>query len=307
MKIDFQDSSTLTWLILASIVIVALTYSALALRPEPPIRSFTLEEGYVFPYDLNNPEWKIDLPPELREISGIAAQPNEEVLAIQDEAGILFKIDLRQGNVHEEHLFGKNRDYEDLCLVADTVFILERDGDLYRLPPGEFPADSVRKYETAFSYRNDTESLCYDPASGYLLIAPKEDAPEGSERVENVRGIYAFDLDSARVLPQAQFTIAEMEVGQIIRGDGKPHTFKPSAIGVHPQTGHLYVLASVGKLLLVLDRNNRLLYLEQMDEQAFPQAEGLSFDEEGRLLIASEGIDRPAFVARFSASGNKPE
>ncbi|MCB0637875.1 MAG: SdiA-regulated domain-containing protein [Lewinella sp.] len=300
MKIDLQDSSTLTWLILGAIVVVALTYSTIALRSEPPVRSYTLVEGYQFPYDLYNPEWKVDLPSELKEISGIAALPDEQVLAIQDEAGILFSIDLRQGNVHEEHLFGKDRDYEDLCLVGDTVFVLERDGDLYRLPPGEFSTDSVYKYETSFSYRNDTESLCYDPVTGYLLMSPKESAPDGSEEVEHVRGIYGFSIDSARVMPQPLYSMAEQEVGQAISGNGKPYNFKPSAIGVHPQTGHIYVLASVGKLLLVLDRDNRLLHIELMDASVFPQAEGISFDEKGRLLIASEGVDRPAFVARFA-------
>lgn len=299
MKIDFKDSSTLTWLILAAIVVVAVTYSAIAFRPKPTVRSFTLADDYRFPFDLGKSEWRVELPPELKEISGIASIGRDQVLAIQDEAGILFKIDLRQGTVHEEQIFGKNRDYEDLCLVRDTVFVLERDGDLYRIPPGEFPLDSIRKYETAFSYRNDIESLAYDPFSRYLLMAPKEDVPEGAEPLENIRAIYGFHLDSGLVNLKPFYSVAEQEVGQHLHKNGRPYSFKPSALAVHPRTGHIYILASVGKILLVINRDNRLLHLELMDETAFPQAEGLCFDEEGRLLIASEGLDKPAFVARF--------
>ena len=85
------------------------------------------------------------------------------------------------------------------------------------------------------------------------------------------------------------FTVAEREIGNIIGNGGKPHNFKPSALAIHPRSGNLYILASVGKTLIVLGEDNRILHVELLDPELFPQPEGLAFSDEGHLLISSEG------------------
>ena len=53
MKIDYQDSTTVTWLILGAIIIIAVLYSVIAIKNQPPVRSFDTDEAYVFPYVLD--------------------------------------------------------------------------------------------------------------------------------------------------------------------------------------------------------------------------------------------------------------
>ena len=137
--------------------------------------------------------WRVELPNELKEISGIEVLSENQVLAIQDEAGTLYRIDVRQGTIIDRQDFEKDRDYEDLCLVDDVVYILERDGDLYSTLL-YVEGDTAKKYETAFTYRNDTESMCYDRKRNAILIAPKQGSPQGDTLDNNVQGVYSFDL-----------------------------------------------------------------------------------------------------------------
>ena len=67
-----------------------------------------------------------------------------------------------------------------------------------------------------------------------------------------------------------------------------------------PISGNLYVLASVGKTLVVIDHHNQIMHVELLDPMQFPQPEGICFDPQGNLFISSEGTKIEAsFVSRF--------
>lgn len=262
--------------------------------------AFTPADDYTFPYNIGKKGYRTELGMALKEVSGITSLNLDQVMAIQDEKGLLYTVDINTGNIVSQVSFDKDRDYEDLCLVGDHVFVLERDGDLYQFHLAQ--QDSVTKFETAFSYRNDTESLCFDATRNRLLIAPKDGAPDGTELPKNVKGIYAFDLLSKRVNLEPVITIAEKEIGRIIGNGGKPYDFKPSAIAMDPKTGYIFVLASVGKILIVVDPvSNQIMHVQLLEESRFPQPEGMTFDGANNLLISSEGVlTKAASITRFT-------
>lgn len=302
MKIDWTNSTALTAVIIGIILVVALAYSIFVIKNQPPQMGFTVNESYTFPYSFDQQGWRVELNDNLKEISGITSLNENQVLAIQDEKGILFTVNLNTGNVVSQMQFDKDRDYEDVCLVGDDhVFVLERDGDLYQFHLNEHGSDSIPvKYETLFSYRNDTEAMCFDPSNNQLLISPKEGAPEGSEPMRNIRGIYAFDLIDYRLDSIPMVRIAEKEIGRIVGNGGKPYDFKPSAMAIHPTSRNIYILASVGKILIVIAPNGDLQHVQLLSKKQFPQPEGMAFDADGNLLISSEGVDSPAAITRFS-------
>jgi uncharacterized protein YjiK len=307
MRLNLQDSTTVTWLIISIIVVVATVYSWVAIRNTPPQMAFTTAADYRFPYRIS-PETgtRMELGDELTEISGITSLDKAHVLAIQDEKGIIYTVELATGAIVDRLVFDKDRDYEDVCLVGDYAFVLERDGDLYQRHLTL--RDTTRKFETPFSYRNDVEALCYDARHNRLLIMPKEGAPDSMEIGENMVGVYGFDLTTLRMERQTIVTIAEKELGSIIGNGGKPHTFKPSGIAIHPGTGYLYVLASVGKALVVVDmESNKIMHVQLLDPRQFPQPEGIAFDAAGNLLISSEGTSTsPGLIIRFQPTvGNE--
>lgn len=300
MRLNLQDSTTVTWLIVSVIVVVAVTYSWVAIRNTPKQMAFTTMSDYQFPY-LISPETgtRMELGGELTEISGITSLNKEQVLAVQDEKGIVYTVELNTGAIVNRLVFDKDRDYEDLCIVGESVIVLERDGDLYERHLTR--PDSTIKYETTFSYRNDVEAMCFDEKHNRLLIMPKEGAPEGMEIPDNMVGVYGFDLATHQMQTQTIASVAEKQIGSIIGNDGKPHKFKPSGMAVHPTTGHLYIVASVGKALVVLDmEENRILHVQLLDPVQFPQPEGITFDAAGDLLISSEGVGmHPGLIVRF--------
>lgn len=238
------------------------------------------------PYRLDAPDAIIELPSELQEISGLTVLPSGRLGAVQDETGTLFEIDPATGAIVDRLVFEGAGDFEGVELVpGDAVWALRSDGDLYRVYRDSTGAPAVRKVETALRSRNDTEGLGYDAAGGRLLIACKEwpgEDPETGDNYGGVRTIYAFDLSTE--------TLSERPVMALPRNvvDGAIN-FRPSALAVHPTTGHVYVLSSVRTAIAVLDAGGTVLGVIDFPDGLVPQPEGLAFAPDGALYVASEG------------------
>ena len=67
-----------------------------------------------------------------------------------------------------------------------------------------------------------------------------------------------------------------------------------SEIAVVPGKRELLVLAGGDRLLLRVDFTGQLLGARALDAKDLPQAEGLAFLADGRLLVASEGDGKKA-------------
>jgi hypothetical protein len=296
-----QKPNLLSLLLLVVILILAIGYGVATYRGKPGQRNFTPDTTYQFGYDFRNPDERFSLPTELNEISGLTAYGPNQVIAVQDEDGLLFVYDLQQQEVVQRTRFGKDRDYEGVALADSMVYVLEKDGDIHGVRLPLQPEQDARKEETEFSYRNDTEGICYDSITGQLLIVPKEQGLDPELRAENHRGVYAFDLASGKLRPDPLAVIDEVDLGQIVYGEPERYFFKPSGIAVEPGTGNLFVLASVGKILIVLNRNSEILHVELLDSKLFPQPEGITFGVNRDLLISSESKSgRSASIVRFA-------
>ena len=297
-----QKPNLLSLVLLAAIMILAIGYGVATYRGKPGQRSFSPDSRYEFAYDFRNPAQVYSLPSELKELSGLASYEAGRVIAVQDEDGLLFVYDLEKQQVTQRSRFGKDRDYEGVALTDTMVYVLEKDGDLHRVKLPLKPEYDADKYETEFSYRNDTEGLCYDPSEDRLLLVPKEEDLDPDLRAENRRGIYAFDLADGKLVTQPAYVVDEIDLGQIIYGgDSDRYLFKPSGIAVEPGTGFIFLLASVGKILIVLDRNSQIIHVELLDHKLFPQPEGITFDTNGDLLISSESRPgRSASIVRYT-------
>ena len=65
--------------------------------------------------------------------------------------------------------------------------------------------------------------------------------------------------------------------------------FKPSAAGINPVNGKLYIVASVGKLLVIADKNGKVEQAIRLDPVMYNQPEGMTFAPNGDLYISNEG------------------
>ena len=77
---------------------------------------------------------------------------------------------------------------------------------------------------------------------------------------------------------------------------------KPSGIEIHPLNQHIYIITSVGKLLIVLDKKGRLIDVAKLPKKLFKQAEGISFDTNGDLYISNEGVSGRGNILKFTMS-----
>ena len=291
-------------LILVVVVLLAGGYGFVTYTQRPEMNSFDVDEDYAFDFDFSRASRIVDLPKDLEEISGLTAwtRPNE-VLAVQDEDGELFVVDVSTGKITLNFKFGKDRDYEGIARDNDSIYVLEKDGDIhwiqYRDSLTEYDAE---KLETSFSYRNDTEGICFDDRTGTLLIVPKEQELNPGDDADNRRGIYTYDLQRRELTPQPTYYIDEFEVGEAIYGKQSRYRIKPSGVAVDPITGDIYVVASVGNILVVIDRESNLKHIELLDEDIFKQPEGITFNEDGDLFISSEGRGGKGIVATLLRS-----
>lgn len=276
-----------------ALALLAVAVSACE-RPAPAPAAGAPAADPVVPYRLDAPDARLALPRALQEISGLTVLPSGRLGAVQDEGGTIYEVDPLTGDVVDELVFEGAGDYEGLALTPEAVWVLRSDGDLYRVARGADGAATTEKVETALSAGNDTEGLAFDAAANRLLIACKE-SPEadGVDGLGGVRAVYAFDLGTGALSRRPVFSLDRAVVD-----DGA--AFKPSALALHPLTGHLYVLSSVRKAVAVVGPDGTLLAVRPLDEALFPQPEGIAFAADGTLFISNEGPVGAGTLLRFT-------
>lgn len=226
-----------------------------------------------------------ELPKELEEVSGISFLDSDRIACIQDEDGIIFIFNLKTSKVEKEIPFGDSGDYEGIAVAGKTAFVLESNGTIYQVD-NFLNAPKVTEYETRLSKNNDVEGLAYDKSKNRLLLAVKEKDPVS----EDYKGIYAFELDSKKLAKEPAYKLYFKEkIFEDISKKDKQDIFKPSEIVISPSTGEIYLVEGETPQLLVLDPSGKAKSLFFLDDDQFPQPEGLAFDNAGRLYISNEG------------------
>lgn len=268
-----------------------------------------------FPYDLDHPSVTFELPPVLREISGLSLTADSRYLVcIQDELGAAYWLDKSDGKIIQEAAFGKEGDFEALEMVGEDLYAVKSSGTIYRVQRCGQNEQTIEKYKTELTKSNNIEGLAYDAPGRRLLIACKGSAGIGVS-VGSVRAVYAFDLAGKQLLPQPVMLISLEDIRQFIStsptlhrreklmemfaGDREEFAFAPSGIAIHPNTREIYILSSVGKMLMVVSPGGKILHIVKLEKEIHPQPEGICFDTNGALYISNEGRSGPAVLLRF--------
>lgn len=257
-----------------------------------------------FAYDLGNPTWEVDLPSDLREISGLAHVGEGELAMVQDEQGLIFIFDLESKEITARHRFRNKGDFEGVEILGETAYVLRSDGDVYEILNYRSETPIVESYETALSTRNDTEGLGYDPVTKLLLISSKESDKLMGTKYKDKQVVVSFDPETKSLRPNPFVVIDLDDIKAFLKKNAKTKSekkfedkfdpdknssFRPSGIAVHPITQEIYLIASNGNMLLVLNRQFQILQAKRLPSKKFPQPEGLCFDPEGNMYISNEG------------------
>jgi uncharacterized protein YjiK len=238
----------------------------------------------------------------------------QHIAAVNDEEGKIFLLDKMTGEVVQRFNFWDDGDYEGIEIVGNDCWIVKSSGTLYQVKDFASKDFQVNKFKSFLSKENDIEGLAYDPTTHALLIGCKGKAYEGDDH-PNTKAIYSFSLNDLMVANKPTFLLTlpdfrhylEHVTGEehlatlqeIFSEEDSEMKFSPSAIAVHPITGEIYVTSSKGKLLLVLDRQGKIVHLEKLKKSLHTQPEGICFDADGTMFIANEGKDGRAKIFKF--------
>ncbi|WP_207536228.1 SdiA-regulated domain-containing protein [Desertivirga arenae] len=249
------------------------------------------------------------LPMELKEISGIAFLDDHTVIAIQDEEGILYYYDLIQKEIVKKQDFWKGKDYEDLVIAGNDLYVLQSNGTLYEMKNFKAGISRPTVYKTPLSSENNMEGLAYDQKNNRLLLSVKDLSLDGDK---SHKDIYAFDLKTKTLNTKAVYSISLTEVESYFSGDkleefskkllktvgnkNLNEVFRTSAITLNPQTGELYALSSLNNVIAILDKTSKITRILEFDGKEFSQPEGLAFSPDGKLYISNEGKKFPANI-----------
>src|SRR5204863_2389137 len=88
---------------------------------------------------------------------------------------------------------------------------------------------------------------------------------------------------------------------------GAVHTFEPSGIAIHPVTRDLYIISSVGKVLVIISPDGHLSNVIQLNPKVFKQPEGIAFNSKGDLFITNEGKQGKGNILEFNIINKKPK
>lgn len=262
--------------------------------------------SFNFPYNLQEPDIIYELPPVLDEISALSISNNNEVICLQDEDAVIFIYDLEANMISNRFLFGESNDFEGVEVVDETIYVLESNGRINEINNLGQENQEVIVHKNFLSSKNNAEGLGYDAETNSLLIACKGKAGDG-KRMEEKKAIYRFDLRTKTLEVEPIILFRKEDLYNYIEANNlnelsfklkKKMPFNPSGIAV--KDGFYYTIASIGNMLIVTDKVGNIRYVSPIGKGFLPKPEGIAFDKDNRLIIASEAKNGNGRIAVFS-------
>ncbi len=246
-------------------------------------------------FNLTIPDEKMELGKHLKEISGMAYIPGSGlILAENDEKGDIFTIDFaNKKDLVGKVKFGGKGDYEDIVYTDTAIYMLVSSGSVIRVSTID-SSFVTNEYELGRKGTNEFESMYLDADGNSLILLCKDCSKEKNE----VRNAYRFDISTKQFSEDPVYTIEVSEIQRRLSNDGAE--FKPSAAGINPVNGKLYIIASVGKVLVIANKAGIIEEVIKLDPVLYNQPEGITFAPNGDMYISNEAGDRSATILKFN-------
>ena len=246
--------------------------------------------------------WK--LPGRLAEISGLAMTMDNRLLAHNDEKGVIYEIDYRNGAIVKAFQLADMAtpvadDFEGIATVDDRIYLVTSAGRLYECGEGA-DGETVlfNSYATGVGRDCEIEGLAYDKSRRTLVLMCK-----GSRRADlaGQLGIYHWSIDEKQLLEDAHTVLPVIEFSRHIGGK----KFQPSGIERHPVSGNYFVVAARQGAIAELTPSGKVVAAKQFSAQWHRQVEGITFAVDGSLIVADEGAGGKARLTLYPVSGSR--
>jgi hypothetical protein len=248
-------------------------------------------------YNITKPQ-TMNLGTRLDEISGICWVSDSIILANNDESGRIFAINIMEpGNLDYTNVkFGEKDDYEDIVKVDSAIYLLVATGKIVRVM--NYQDETNIQAETVAELpgvENEFESLYYDKDINSLIMVCKDCHREKNK----IRSAYRYDLSSNKLIDSPYYQIQMDQIRKIT--EDAEVDFRPSAASINPMDKKVYLVSSIGKLMVVV--NAKTWKVEQafgISALLFPQPEGITFSDKGDMFISNEiASEQAATIHKF--------
>jgi uncharacterized protein YjiK len=236
------------------------------------------------------------MPPQLREISGLALTQRGTVLTHDDNVGRISEIDPRTGVLLKSFaLSGQQKgDFEAIAIAGQDIYLLESSGKLFKFREG---ADGTQVpftvYDTKLGKDCEFESLTYEADSSRLLMACKRLLNQGEEKVKELR-IYALPLPLGS---QAAMAVISIPIDEL-RGKNKWKNFHASDMAIDPLTGNYVIIASREKGYVVLTPDGDVVRAEALPGE-HRQPEGVAITKDSLFVVSDESNVKPPKITVY--------
>jgi hypothetical protein len=257
--------------------------------------------GALAGYDPSGaPSWRIDLPRELAEVSGLAYTSDGRLLAQADETAVVYEIDPTRGRPVKRFGIGGASgrpllgDFEDIEVVGDRVFLVTSAGEVIE---GREGADGetkplVRRIR-GLGGACEVEGMTWDEGSDSLLLLCKQTR---GKRWMGLVVILAVSPETGRFEPEPRLTVAESDLERVTRSK----RFAGSAIARHPRTGTYLMVAGPQRVYAEIDSTGTVLGGGKLDAERHRQPEGLAIAADLTLLVSDEAAGRTAAITAYA-------
>ncbi|MGD9488572.1 MAG: SdiA-regulated domain-containing protein [Calditrichaceae bacterium] len=224
--------------------------------------------------------------PELKEISGLASSEDGRLFCHNDETGIVYEVDRKEGKIIKKFFPGNKiikADFEGIAIADDEFYMVTSSGEIYEFSEGEDNAFVGYKfYDTGLPAKCDIEGLCYDPETDCLLLACKGYPGKG---YEGSKAVYSFSLNTKSLIKEPRFLLSE----KLLKKQTGEKNFYPSGIERNPVTGTFLIISARAKAIIEISGDGEILGHAELDKKVHDQPEGITFTQDLNILISDEG------------------
>jgi uncharacterized protein YjiK len=234
------------------------------------------------------------MPPELREISGLALTPTDHVLAHDDEVGRIYEIDPKTGIILKRFTLNgvPHGDFEGVTIAGKDIYLLESNGKLFKFNEGaDGKQVAYSKYDTRLGQECQFEGVAFEPDSSWLVLPCKKVSMKG---LKHELVIYRLPLP---ITDSSRLTALVIPMPEVI-GENSWKGFQSSDIAIDPATGNYVLIASQEKALAVITPGGEVVRSEPLPK-GHDQPEGVAITRDSILIVSDEARRRPADITLY--------
>ncbi len=234
------------------------------------------------------------MPPELREISGLALTADGRVLAHDDEAAKIYVIDAKRGIMLKQFTLGTGirGDFESITEAGSDIYMLASNGVLYQFQEGADGAGvPYSANDLKLGKECEFESMVYQADSNWLVM-PCKNAHD--KTLEHNLVIYRWKIGGTAT---DRLSMVSVPFAQLV-GNNKWKSLHPSDITIDPSTGNFVMIASHENALIEMTKNFHLIQAEPLPS-GHSQPEGVAITVDSILMISDEATRKPADISLY--------